>query len=421
MKRSFKIIAVAAACALLVGASGCATSNNSLTVDSYWYIDSFEGIQRTSVLDEEGNENRTAEVLLYEINFDETSGGNAAFHINYFTDEEDFENGENPHYYKTTFYAVHFDWSTQPCDDYRLTTGDVSRLPEEDQNRLVGTSEVVYVLETEMELSGEYVLGDTETEATADNSVQFSNYMRTVTYFRSARNTLEPVYSKQEVCTTSPATMAPAAADDMCVTIEYEYEVFYNFDCTEATYTYTEISRNGDDGQPEEKHVVSGLQDSSYTVFDNNSLYTAVRGMSLSDSFSATVSLFIPANFGLFDVSITGGTQAELDTENDADIISALTSAYGEPEVTENNAGEEDDETEHSYIYYNPVSITSAAELHGTTQTAWFAAVSDESNNTYRATMLRLTVPISYGLGTIEYRLAEVVSVLGEVAETAAE
>ena len=61
--------------------------------------------------------------------------------------------------------------------------------------------------------------------------------------------------------------------------------------------------------------------------------------------------------------------------------------------------------------------------MHGTTQTAWFAAVnisdsngntlSDEDNNVYRATMLRLTVPVSYSLGTIEYRLAEVVSVLG--------
>ena len=419
MKKSVKIIAVAAACACLLGASGCASANNTLTVDSYWYIDSFEGIQRTSVLDNEENANRTPEVLLYELLFDETSGGNSAFHINYFTDGEDYVNGENPHYFKTTFYAAHFDWNGDLVhDNYRLTTGDVSRLPEEDQNRIVGTSEVVYVLETEMYVSGQYVLGNSDTEATDENSVEFDDYMITTTYFRSARNTLEPVYSKQEVHTTTPASMAPANVEDMCLEIEYVYKVFYNFDCTEATYTYTEISRNGDEGEPAEEYVVSGLKSSGYTLFDNNTLYTAVRGMSLSENFSATGSLFVPANFGIFNVNITGGAQGELDSENDADIVSALTSAYYDrPADSTESEGEEEDTG--SGIYYNPVSMTSSATLHGTTQTAWFAAVNDEDNNTYRATMLRLLVPLSYGLGTIEYRLKEVESVLGAAIQTA--
>ena len=373
MKKTAKVIAVAAACACLLGASGCATANNHISVDSFWYIDSYEGIQRTSVLDDAENAGRTPEVLLYELKFDKESGGNAAYYVEYFTDDTDFENGEHPHYFKTTFYAMSFDWN-----------GDL----------------------------GQYVYGSSDTEPTADNSVQFSDYIKTTTYFRSARNTLEPVYSRQEVHTTTPASLSPASKDDMCTQIEYVYEVSYNFGCTEATYTYTE------EGGESEEHTVSGLQDTGYTMFDNNSLYTAIRGMSLSDSFSATISLFIPANFGILNASVTGGAQGELSPTDDADIISALTAAYGEPEVPD--SGEDDnteDETAHSYIYYNPVSITAASTLHGTTQTAWFAAVSDEDNNTYRATMLRLAVPISYGLGTMEYRLSEVVSVLGELAQ----
>ena len=89
MKKTGKIIAVAAVCACIVGVSGCASSVNRLSVDSYWYIDNYEGIQSTSIDPEENG--RTAEVLLYNITFDEQSGGNGSYRVNYFTDGEDFE------------------------------------------------------------------------------------------------------------------------------------------------------------------------------------------------------------------------------------------------------------------------------------------------------------------------------------------
>lgn len=195
MKKTAKIIAVAAACACLLGASGCATANNHISVDSFWYIDSYEGIQRTSVLDDAENAGRTPEVLLYELKFDKESGGNAAYYVEYFTDDTDFENGEHPHYFKTTFYAMSFDWNGDLVnEDYRISSTD--EIPEEDRARMNGTEEVVYVLETEMRADGQYVYGPSDTEPTADNSVQFSDYIKTTTYFRSARNTLEPVYSR---------------------------------------------------------------------------------------------------------------------------------------------------------------------------------------------------------------------------------
>ena len=232
MKKTAKIIVATAACACLVGASGCAAATNSLSVDSYWYIDTFEGIQRTSVLDDEENANRTAEVLLYELNFEQPENGNAAYRVEYYTDSENFDEGDNAHYFKTTFYAKHFDWSTDANEKYTLTANDINAMPDEDQQRITnGTQEVVYVLETEMRVSGRYVLGDADTAATGENSVEFSDYMTTTTYFRSARNGLEPVYSKQRVHTTSPATLAPVTVEDMCRQFEYSYEVFYNFDC----------------------------------------------------------------------------------------------------------------------------------------------------------------------------------------------
>lgn len=410
MKKTGKILAIAAACACVAGVAGCATSVNRLSVDSYWYIDSYEGIQSTSIDPEENG--RTAEVLLYNISFDEQSGGNGSYRVNYFTDSEDFAGGETPHYYKTKFYATGFDWNdSRVAEAYRMNEEAVGKLPEGDKARFDGTSEIVYVLETELKISGEYIFG--KDEATEANSVEFSDYMNTVSYFRSARNGLVPVYSRQEVHTTSPNGMVAGSVDTMCKDIEYVYEVSYNFECTEATYTYTEKGENGQFGEPVTR-TAKKLENSSYTLFDNNTLYQVMRGMSFSNNFSATISLFSAADLGTVNVSLAGGTTNELDKEKDKDIISALTTAYGEPEKPE-NADEDEDSADHSYIYYNPVSIKNA-NGKGVTRTAWFASVTDEDDNTYRATMLYLNQPLSYGLGTWEFRLAEVVSVLGELA-----
>lgn len=406
MKRKGRIIAAVAACAAALGVAGmagCSSANTRISINSLWYLDTkTEGIQYSSV----GEEN--AEVLLYNLTFDKDSGSNDSFRVEYYTDSENFDEGENAHYFKTSFYATGFDWSAARVDeDYRLTAEDVQNLPEGDKARfeyLGGTSEVVYVLETELKVSGRYILG--EGEATADNSVEFADYMNTTTYFRSARNRLEPVYSEQQVHTTSPMSMSPSSKDDMCREIEYTYSVSYNFECTEATYVYTE-------GEDSQTHTTGGLQNTGYSLFDNNMLYAAIRGMGLSDGFGAVISLLSPADVGIVNVAVSGGTRGELSEENDSDIIGALENAYGEAQAPESDGEEStEDEQQHSYIYYNTVSI-GAAGGNGVTRTAWYAELTDADNNTYRSTMLRLIQPLSYGLGRWDIRLAEVQGVLG--------
>ena len=51
-------------------------------------------------------------------------------------------------------------------------------------------------------------------------------------------------------------------------------------------------------------------------------------------------------------------------------------------------------------------------DLHGTSQTVWYASVKDSDNNIPRATMLKLSVPISYSLGTLDYTLNSIESTL---------
>ena len=264
--------------------------------------------------------------------------------------------------------------------------------------RLDGTVETVYVLKTELKISGEYVYGDDESTA-----VRFSDSMVTETYFRSSGDGLQPVYSTQDAVTTVPKSISPSSADEMCEQLDYEYEVSYSPYGTEAEITYSPAG-----GEAEVKTV--SLDSDPGAVFDNNTLYTVIRGLSLSENFGAALNLLIPADGGVSTVNVSAGSRGELDATDDADMISALTAAYGEPpsedavETTEADAG--------SNIFYYPVSI-GASSGRGVTRTAWYAAVEDERNNTYRATMLRLYQPLSYSLGAWEFRLAEVEGVLG--------
>ena len=402
MNKKVKVIAAAAACAAalcMAGVSGCAAASRGLVVDSFWYISNFDSFQ-PSATDPEQN-GRQNEVLLYEITADAEAAGNAVYSVNYFTDGEDFASGENAHYFRTTFYATGFDWSDERVNEkYRLTADDAAALPDSSElkARLDGTVETVYVLKTELKISGEYVYGDDESTA-----VRFSDSMVTETYFRSSGDGLQPVYSTQDAVTTVPKSISPSSADEMCEQLDYEYEVSYSPYGTEAEITYSPA-----DGEAEVKTV--SLDSDPGAVFDNNTLYTVIRGLSLSENFGAALNLLIPADGGVSTVNVSAGSRGELDATDDADMISALTAAYGEPpsedavETTEADAG--------SNISYYPVSIGAPAG-RGVTRTAWYAAVEDERNNTYRATMLRLYQPLSYSLGAWEFRLAEVEGVLG--------
>ena len=233
MNKKVKVIAAAAACAAalcMAGVSGCAAASRGLVVDSFWYISNFDSFQ-PSATDPEQN-GRQNEVLLYEITADAEAAGNAVYSVNYFTDGEDFASGENAHYFRTTFYATGFDWSDERVNEkYRLTADDAAALPDSSElkARLDGTVETVYVLKTELKISGEYVYGDDESTA-----VRISDSMVTETYFRSSGDGLQPVYSTQDAVTTVPESISPSSADEMCEQLDYEYELSYSPYGTEA-------------------------------------------------------------------------------------------------------------------------------------------------------------------------------------------
>ena len=54
------------------------------------------------------------------------------------------------------------------------------------------------------------------------------------------------------------------------------------------------------------------------------------------------------------------------------------------------------------------ITVQYNGALSGVSQTYWFAAIGDKRNNKARATMLKMSTPLTYGLGTLNYTLKEI-------------
>lgn len=390
MKKIFKILAVTATAACLVGLAACSSSSGKLSLDSFWYIDTYPRIQNSAI--------GTREVLVYDVTLDADTQENTTYHINLDTEKD--------HTYTTIFGVGVYNWSNNTFVE--ITETNKSDYATANGVYAAGTNEeFVYYYKTELVYSGAYVYdSDITVAATADNSIAFDNTITTVSCFRSAQDNLEPVYSYTSAHSTVPNSNIPSSVSAMAQELEYEYTVYYSEDCTQATCTYA----NKLDSSTNYTKTVDVGSD-NYTYFDNNQLYAAIRGMNLSSSFSETISLYIPADGGMVDVAVAGSSTAELDSVENATIVNALTAAYGESDLS----GSEDEAftaTNHSYIEYTEVSIALTGDYTGVTRTACYTCVEDENNNQYRATLIYFTNPMSYNLGTLEYTLTEVQEVI---------
>lgn len=361
MKLLKKASIIALAAAGVFAFSGCGAAKSIAATSSNWYVRTgHTGIQPTSV---EGEEGFGKEILTYGVSFVENSNTNSTYRAYY---------DPSKCSYRTEFYATSFDWNAQTLEKYKADK-----------------KETVYVLKTELKMAGYYTLLNT-----TDGAVHFSDSIVTESYFRSAGDNLTPVYSFQEVNSTSPKGPTANNADEMAEQYAYTYAVYYNADATEATVLYTDVKAGA---QPEES--TSDLSKAAYSLFDNAYLLFAIRAMGINEvGYSKNILSFIPADGGVCEYSVQTLAKQAL-PEECAGIKGALVGAgYA---------------TDSEEIKYNSVSLAYAASLTGGTKTIWYAAINDSSANACRSTMLKLSVPLSYGLGTLEYSLQSVDGVLG--------
>ena len=356
--------ATLAGCGGCFGCAGCGGKSTSRTLTrSNWFTGtSYNGIQPSFI---EGNENFSKEQITYDVTYDGTNANNARVSV-------DYKDGT----FTTEFYATEYDWANPSIP--------AGYAPEK-KNK-----EIVYCYKTELTISVQYTM---KTGDKAQSEV-FHDHVITESRFRAAGKSLQPVYSRQEIKSTSPASYQPATLKDAYKEIDAVYENFYNYSFTRVTSKTTE---NGNT----ETHEFEKLNKLKNTLFDNSSLYVVIRSMKLSPNLSETIALFSAAAGGIDKYAIVG-TDSALTADERTDYTSKL-SAKGLYKAGENDEG----------VKATAVTVSFAGgDLHGTSQTIWYASITDNDNNVSRATMLKMSVPISFNLGTLNYSLREVNSTL---------
>ena len=369
--------------AFLTGCGGCfscggcgsscggSSSSKTLTRSNWFTGTSYNGIHQSFVKgsDEENEKNHfSPEIISYTVTYDKDSASNGFVEL-------DYSNG----HFKTEFYAVK-NWSS------RIE----SAIPEGYAHE--NSQEIVYYYKTTLTISVKYTMKN------SGASKDFDDEVTTESYFRAAGKSLQPVYSKQVIKSTSPANYQPASLEDSYKEIAVTYENFYNNNCTKV------LSVTYENGETSTKEYTK-LNKIKDTLLDNSSLYIAARSMLKPNSSpSETVVLFSAAAGGTDKYTING-SGAQLTESERADFTAKLSD---EKVGLYKPTGENDEG-----VGATAVSISYAGgNLHGTTQTVWYAAITNKDNNISRSTMLKLSVPLSFNLGTLNYNLNEIESTL---------
>ena len=277
---------------------------------------------------------------------------------------------ENTHEILT--YDVEYDkGSASPLFDYSLEYSDGRYITELATATENGKNVVVY--KTELNITVVYSFN-------GKNSEPFHDKVVTETKFYTSENALRPISAFKEILSTSPAGGASSLAT--CYqTFHYETNTVYNEDCSGGTCT---VTRDPDGENPTTKTNEFSFDEDKYSRLDNDQLLFALRCIPTTVS-SAKAQIYSPFIQSEQTVSFSFAQDAGAS-------------------FTYNDNGT--DKTKD--ITYRPVSIVLDEQNPGATQTAWYAKMTDSTKNTHRNVMLRLETPLSYGFGSLVYKLKSV-------------
>lgn len=368
MRKGIGIIAVtlAASCVFMAGCSSCnSTGKNVSPLASNWYTStSYRYIQPTFT---EGitDKGEYKEIITYDVAFKKPAIGNSTYSVNY-------ENG----IYTTEFYAKKFN--------------DDALIHEDHKSGYEGKNIIAYYYRTEFSSDVTYECG-------SENTKDLDLKARIVTecYFLSVEDELRPLYSRQDIKSPSPATLQAKKLSDCYTLYDEVYETFYSYNGKSAI---SKITNNVNNKNSTKSRDVGGTSNS---LFDVTSLEIVLRAL-IGSGFDQTIELYTPLNgidsFTLSSPSISLGAKK-------GEIATALQNkGLYIPAENEANIGDG--------LNTTAVSVKTNRQLQGVSQTYWFAKVENKRNNVGRATLLKISVPIVFNLGTLEYTLQNVTSTL---------
>lgn len=373
MKAIHKILAVAVAAAGAITIAGCARNSASpkTLTSANWNVRTSSSVEKSFSDLWLGKK----EVAEYDISF--TDGSNGTYSVKY----------NDGGVYKTEFGMKEFDWSA------------VEGLPEGyGPEESADNKEYVYFYTTQLNISGEYKINS------GDGVKSFTDTMETTCYFRLAGDNLQPVYSHQKIHNTAPNTLNAPIIEAAYIELDGVYETFYNYNCTKATIKHTDNLKTEDNVAVTETGV-SG--DPDYSVFDNCQLRQAVRAMKLSSGSRYTFNVLTPQNGYMQTVYASCSAATELDAEDTAQkgIIDALDACAAEnPDYIFFDKGEGESAKQYRY---NAVSmgLATGSNMTGYNASLWYATVENSEINSTKGVLLRISTPLPFGLGTLDYNL----------------
>ncbi len=339
--------AVALTCTSIMAFTGCTpVAPNGMTLSSNWYKNtSFGAIQDAAFT--------TKEVLTYSLDFIE--GANATYSVNY---------DEQTSSYSTTFYATNYSWADQS-------------VPQEFRQ---DTLSEVYVLESVLKLDGQYKF-KSDTKA-------FNDITTTKSIFQSVDGALAPVYSYQEIRTTSPLGYIPTSIATTCIEYHYITESYYNYNCNKVITTCKNFSSDGN--VLSEK--TTGLEFEG-NVYDTTTVYTAMRASNYDTDFQSLQDVYVPVTGKITECVISTNTENVEELKSDSQAYTAMFNKQYCPKDAK--------------LTVAPITINANAK-GAKAQTAWFVTVEDSSSNNTRSTMTKLELHLDYALGTLHFNLKSI-------------
>ena len=365
MKKRFGVAALtlAAGCAVIfagcTGCNGCGNNGkaNEAAFSSNWYADTnFKYIQPTFLGEDK------AEVVKYSVKHDKESAGNKSYSVDYGDEGE----------YTTTFYATKFDKNLIDADYREAYPDDIT----------------VYRYETELDVpSVTFTVGD-------KTSDPYHNTLKTVSYFMDVNDHLRPLYSEQIVNMVSPKEYQVSSLEEAYFTVNRTVKTSYNYAGTAAK---TAIVDELDSANNSVK-TVDGLGDTDNSLIDVNGLNIAVRAMQLSEGLSQVISVYSPSgNMQHYTFAGSSSALGEDERKTCEEILKGKQLYAGE---------------EGKSLHTICVTASLNTDMKGVSQKYWFAAIDNAKNNKGRATMVKMSVPLTFSLGTLNYSLKEITNTL---------
>ncbi len=257
--------------------------------------------------------------------------------------------------------------------------------------------EPVYVYKTELKATGFYQLAATGAKK------EFSDVITTVCYYRLAGANLQPVYSKQQIKNTAANALSPGSLDDACITVDADYETYYNRDCTEAT-TVT-VDRADSTNSGEKSYSITSKE--GYSVFENCQLRAALRALTLTGGATRVFNLVVPQSGIVQTCGAAVSEPLELMNDSDHPEQQAITQAVKDSGAYIFFDGTPSGDEGERKMRYNAVTLSIKASLAGQNPVCWFATVENNDVNSTRAVLLRMVTPLSFGMGTLAYNLSK--------------